>query len=225
MQELISSPMFGLCLSFGAYWAGSWLCTRFRLTLVNPMLFAAVLVIGFLKLTNISIEDYRIGADFIGMFLGPATVALAFSIYSQFEVLKKNFLPVLAGCTVGAATSIFSVWGLCKLFSLSPEMTASLLPKSVTTPIAMSVSEQLGGIAPVTVAAVVITGIIGSILAPLLLRFVKIGNPIAIGLGIGASSHAMGTAKALEIGELEGAMSGLAIGITGFATVILAMFL
>ena len=225
MTELLSSPFFGISLSLGAYLAGSWLCQRFRLTLVNPMLLAALLVIGFLKVTHIPMEYYNIGGDFIAMFLAPATVVLAFSIYNQFEMLKKNLLPVLAGCIVGAVTSMVSVFGLCKLFGLDKEMTISLLPKSVTTPIAMSVSQQLGGVLPITVAAVIVTGILGSILIPVLLRFVKVGSPLAVGLGIGASSHAVGTVKALEMGELEGAMSSLAIGITGFVTVLLAMFL
>lgn len=225
MKELVSSPLFGISLSLGAYLAGSWFCRRFRLPLVNPMLLAALIVIAFLKLTGIPMEYYNIGGDMIALFLAPATAALAFSIYSQVQVLKKNLLPILAGCTAGAATSIISVFGLCRLFGLNREMLLSLLPKSVTTPIAMSVSQQLGGVLPITIAAVVVTGILGSILNPMLLRFFKVKDPVAVGLGMGASAHAVGTAKALEMGEVEGAMSGLAIGITGVITVLLVMFL
>ena len=149
---------------------------------------------------------------------------MAVSIYSKLEQLKKNWLPVLAGCFAGAVTSIVSVYLMCRLFGLDRAMTASLLPKSVTTPIASAVSEGNGGIVSITVAAVIITGILGNLLAPLLVKLFRIKDPVAKGLGIGAASHAIGTAKALEMGETEGAMSGLAIGVCGIITALLALF-
>ena len=147
------------------------------------------------------------------------------AMQSQLEQLKKRLLPVLAGALVGSICSVGSILLLSRLFGLDESLTASLIPKSVTTPIAMSVSQQLGGIVPVTVAAVVVTGIVGAVFAPTFIRLFRVKDPVAAGLAIGVSSHALGTTKALEIGEVEGAMSGIAIGIAGLITVILAQFL
>ncbi len=222
MNEWISSPLFGITLSILAYAAGVWIQKKLRSPIANPLLIAIVLVIAFLKLTGISLETYDKGGDFISMFLAPATACLALSIYRQLPVLKKNLIPVIVGTTVGSAASMGSVWLLCKAFGLTDEMTVSLLPKSVTTPIAMGVAEQHGGIVPITVAAVVLTGILGAIFAPLLIRIFRVKNPIAAGLAIGTCSHAVGTSKAIELGEVEGAMSGIAIGTAGLVTVLIA---
>ena len=212
MADWFSSPLFGITLSIAAYGIGCWIQKKLRTPAANPLLIAIVLVILFLKATGIPLEAYNAGGDFIAMFLAPATACLAISIYRQLPVLKKNLIPVLAGSAVGAGVSMGSVYLLCRLFRLDEEMTASLLPKSVTTPIAMGVSEQLGGIVPITVAAVVFTGILGAIFAPLMIKIFRVRSPIAAGLAIGACSHAVGTSKAVELGEVEGAMSGIAIG-------------
>ena len=159
------------------------------------------------------------------MFLAPATAALALSIYGQIDVLKKNLLPIAAGTLVGSLTSIISVLGLCKLFGLSDELTASLIPKSVTTPIAMEISQQQGGIVSITVAAVIVTGIFGAIFAPTLLTRFRGKDPVESGIAIGTCSDSLGTSKAVELGEVEGAMSGIAIGAAGIFTVLLSMFL
>ncbi len=225
MSEWLSSPLFGITLSILAYVFGVWINKKLRSPLANPLLIAIILVILFLKLTRIPLSSYQVGGDFIGMFLAPATACLAVSIYNQFALLKKNLLPILAGSAVGSAASMGSVWFLCRIFRLDDQFTASLLPKSVTTPIAMGVAEQLGGLTSITVAAVVITGILGAMLAPLLLKLFRVKDPVAAGLAIGACSHAMGTAKALEIGEVEGAMSSIAIGVCGLITVVFAMFI
>ena len=160
----------------------------------------------------------------INLFLSPATVCVAVSVYAKLDVLKKNLLPVLVGCTVGAVTSVLSVWGLCRAFGLDTALTASLLPKSVTTPIASAIAEGHGGIVSITVVAVIFTGIVGNLSAPLMIRLFRVKDPVEAGLGIGACSHAMGTAKALELGETEGAMSGIAIGLCGIVTTVLALF-
>ena len=152
-------------------------------------------------------------------------VCLAVAIYSKVRLLKENWLPILVGCVVGSLVSMGSVLGLCRLFRLDEAMTASLLPKSVTTPIAVSVSQAHGGIPSITVVAVILTGIMGSILAPMLIRLFRVKDPITAGLAIGACSHAVGTSKALELGETEGAMSGLAIGVCGLVTVIFSLIL
>ena len=161
----------------------------------------------------------------IDMFLAPATACLAVAIYSKIKILKEYWLPILAGCTAGSAASMASVYGLCRLFGLDESLTISLIPKSVTTPIAVSVAEPNGGVVPVTVVAVIFTGILGGIFAPLLIRLLRVKDPVAAGLAIGASSHAVGTSKAVELGETEGAMSGLAIGICGIITVLFSMFI
>ena len=172
---------------------------------------------------HIPLEEFNKGGDFIAFFLIPATAALALSIYRQVWLLKRNFLPIIIGSAVGSLVSMGSVYGLCRLFRLDEVLTYSLIPKSVTTPIAMDVSLQLGGEPSITVAAVVVTGITGAILAPAFIRLFRVNNPIAAGVAIGTCSHALGTAKALEIGEVEGAMSGIAIGVSGILTVLFAM--
>ena len=194
---------------------------KLRTPIANPLLIAILLVIAFLKLTGIPLDAYRKGGDFISMFLAPATACLAVSIYSQRKLLKKNLFPVLAGSAAGSAASMGCVWLLCRLFRVEDSFTASLLPKSVTTPIAMGVAEQLGGVVPVTVAAVIFT----AVLAPALIRLFRVKDPVAAGLAIGACSHAVGTSKALELGEAEGAMSSIAIGVCGLMTVLFSMFL
>ena len=157
--------------------------------------------------------------------MAPATASLAVSIYRQLPLLKKNLLPVLAGCGTGSLASMGSVWLLCRLFRLDEALTASLLPKSVTTPIAIEIASQYGGIPSITVAIVVLTGILGAAAAPALIRLFRIRNPVEAGLAIGTCSHAVGTSKALELGEAEGAMSSIAIGVSGLLTVLFAMII
>ena len=225
MEAVTSSPLFGIVLSILAYAVGVWLNRKAKTPLVNPLLVAIILVALVLLAFHIPLEHYQAGGDFIALFLAPATASLALSVYRQREILKKNLFAVLLGCAAGSLTSMLSVYGLCRAFRLDEKLTASMLPKSVTTPIAMEISRQHGGIVPVTVAAVIITGILGSMLAPLLIKAFRVKNPVAAGVAIGTASHAVGTSKAVEIGETEGAMSGIAIGISGVFTVLLAMLL
>ena len=157
------------------------------------------------------------------MFLAPATACLAVAVYTKLQILKKYALPILVGCAAGSAASMGSVYLLCRLFGLDESLTVSLIPKSVTTPIAVSIAEPAGGMVPITVVAVIFTGILGGIFAPFLIRLFRVSDPVAAGLAIGASSHAVGTSKAIELGEVEGAMSGLAIGICGIITVLFSM--
>ena len=182
-------------------------------------------VVAQAKALGIPYEYYDQGGSLINLFLSPATACLAVAIYSKVQLLKENWLPILVGCVVGSAVSMGSILGLCRLFGLDEAMTASLLPKSVTTPIAVSVAQAHGGIPSITVVAVILTGILGSILAPVLIRLFRVKDPVTAGLSIGACSHAVGTSKALELGETEGAMSGLAIGVCGLVTVIFSLVL
>ena len=225
MADLFASPFFGVALSILAFWIGVKIQKKTRLAVCNPLLIASILVICILFVFRIPYADYNRGGELITLFLSPATAALAVSIYNKIRLLRKNWLPVLVGCTIGSLVSMGSVLLMCRIFGLDEAATASLLPKSVTTSIAVSVAEAHGGIPSFTVVAVCITGILGSIISPFLIRLLRVKNPVAAGLAIGASSHAVGTSKALEIGETEGAMSGLAIGVCGLITVLFSMFL
>ena len=225
MSELFASPFFGIALSIVAFSIGVWIQKKTGLVICNPLIIAIVLVSGVLLLFKIPYESYNEGGSIINMFLAPATSCLAVSVYTRMELLKKNWLPILAGCVAGSLTSMGSVFFLCRLFGLDEAMTYSLVPKSVTTPIAVGIAESHEGISSITVAAVILTGIMGSILAPFLIRIFRVKDSMTAGLAIGACSHAVGTSKAIEIGETEGAMSGLAIGICGIVTVVFSMFL
>lgn len=224
MRELFSSPFFGVALTIGAYALGTAIQRKTGLVICNGMILAVAAIIAVLTIFDIPYEDYNVGGDLINLFLGPATVCLAVTIYSQLDLLRQNLLPILVGCAAGALTSVISIWALCHMFGLDAALTVSLLPKSVTTPIATAISQGHGGIVPITVAAVIFTGLLGNLCAPLMIRLFRVKDPVAAGLAIGACSHAMGTAKALELGEMEGAMSGLAIGLCGIFTTILALF-
>ena len=225
MSELFASPFFGIALSIVAFSIGVWIQKKTGLVICNPLIIAIVLVSGVLLLFKIPYESYNEGGSIINMFLAPATSCLAVSVYTRMELLKKNWLPILAGCVAGSLTSMGSVFLLCRLFGLDEAMTYSLVPKSVTTPIAVGIAESHGGISSITVAAVILTGIMGSILAPFLIRIFRVKDSMTAGLAIGACSHAVGTSKAIEIGETEGAMSGLAIGICGIVAGVFSMFL
>ena len=224
MSELASSVFFGLTLTVLAYWVGMTIQKKSGLVICNHMIIAAGLIVLTLKGLGISYEQYYVGGSIVNMLLGPATACMALAIYQKRELLKENWLPVLLGCLAGAVTTVATVLVMSRMFGLSGEMTVSLLPKSVTTPIASAISESHGGIVSITVAAVIFTGILGNLTAPFLVKLFRVKDPMAAGLGIGACSHGMGTAKALEMGKTEGAMSGLAIGICGIVTSILALF-
>ena len=225
MRELLASPYFGIFLSIAAYALGCGLNRKFRTPLCNPLLIAIVLVVGVLLVFRIPYEDYNAGGEIVSLFLAPATACLAVGIYSKLEVLKKYWLPILVGAVAGSASSMLSVYALCRLLGLDEQLTVSLIPKSVTTPIAVGIVESAGGLTPITVVAVIVTGILGAILAPAMIRLFRISDSVAAGLAIGACSHAVGTSKAVELGEVEGAMSGLAIGVCGVVTVVLSLLL
>ena len=225
MSDVFSSPFFGIALSILTFWIGAKIQKQLKSVICNPLLIAILLTSVVLLAFDIPYESYNEGGAIINMFLTPATACLAVSIYTKIQILKENCIPIVVGCTVGSLASMGSVWLLCRLFGLDEAMTASLIPKSITTPIAMEVCQSHGGIVPVTVIAVIFTGILGSILAPFLIRLFRVDNPVTAGLAIGACSHAVGTSRALELGETEGAMSGLAIGVCGIITVIVSMVL
>ncbi|MGM9526691.1 MAG: LrgB family protein [Peptococcaceae bacterium] len=222
LNEVLYSPYFGVVLSIFMYQVGIIISRKIQNPIANPLLIAVILIIAFLKLFDIPMEAFNKGGDLINLFLAPATAALAVPIYKNLQILKANLKPILAGTIVGSFASMAVIFGLCKLFGLDHTLTASLLSKSVTTPIAMGVTEQLGGIVPIGIAAVIFTGITGSIIAPFMVKLFRVKDPVAQGVGIGTCSHAVGTTRAIAMGELQGAMSGIAMGLAGFFTVLWA---
>ena len=220
-----STPFFGLTLTVVCWCLALWLQKKTGLLVCNPVLISALMIIAIMLLFDIPLEHYNAGGSIIKLMLGPATAVLALNIYQQRTVLKEHFVPVVVGCLAGSAASILSVLLLCRLFLTHSAFTASMLPKSVTTAIALGISENGGGIPGFTAAAVVITGVEGAMLAPLFARLFRITDPVAEGVAIGACSHAIGTSKALEIGQLQGAMSSISICICGIITSVLALFL
>ena len=214
---------FGVVISVAAFQAAVVLNRHVKSPLLNPLLVAVAFIVIFLVAFHIPLSTYQEGASVISGFLGPATAVLAYSIYRQIAVLKKHFIPILAGCLAGSITSMLSAWGLCELMGLSDAIAMSTVAKSVTTPIAIGITSTLGGVQSVTVAVVIASGIMGSMLAPTLTRLFHVKSPIAAGVAIGASSHAVGTVRAAQMGELEGAMSGLAISVSGLLTLVLAL--
>ena len=219
MKEfLCDSVFFGVMLSLLAYGAGVLLKKKFRLSVFNPLLIAIIIVMIVLAAFHVDYESYNQGAQYLSYLLTPATVCLAIPLYEQLEQLKKNIKAIICGIVSGVLTSLSSVLAL--LFGLSHEEYVTLLPKSITTAIGMGVSEELGGIVTITVAVIIVTGVFGSMIADLVCRLFHITEPVARGIGIGSSSHAVGTTRAMEMGEIEGAMSSLSIAVSGLLTVI-----
>ena len=224
MKEFITeSVFFGVVITLVTYELGMWMKKKLKFAICNPLLIAIIAIILFLIGFDIDYEVYNEGAQFISYLLTPATVCLAVPLYEQFELLKKNVTAVLAGILAGVLTSATCVLVLCVLMKLGHEQYVTLLPKSITTAIGMVVSEELGGYATITVAVIVVTGIFGYIMADFILKIFRITDPIAKGVAIGTSSHAGGTARDMELGEVEGAMSSLSIAVAGLTTVLVTM--
>ena len=223
MNAFFQNSMFaGVTLSLIAYLFGVILKKKLKLGIFNPLLISIVISIGVLLIGKVDYDTYNEGAKFLSWLLTPATVCLAIPLYEQWELLKQNYKAVLLGLLAGTVTSLTTVFVLAKLFGLSHEEYVTLLPKSITTAIGMGVSEELGGYVTITVAVIIITGVLGNMIGEQICKLFRITEPISKGLAFGASSHAIGTAKALEIGEVEGAMSSLAIAVSGIFTVVLA---
>lgn len=217
---LFSSVFFGVFVSLFGYELGVLLKKKLKWAILNPLLIAIIFVIVVLRLLKIDYQTYYDGAQYLSYLLTPATVCLAVPLYEQLTVLKRHWKAILAGVVSGVLSSLTSILILARLFSLSHEQYVTLLPKSITTAIGMGVSEELGGIVTVTVAVIIITGILGNIIAEAVCKLFKIEEPIAKGLAMGTAAHAIGTVKAMEIGEVEGAMSSLAIAVSGLLTVV-----
>jgi len=219
-----SSVFFGVFLTLGTYFVGLRIKKKTGLAVMNPILIAVALVIALLSLLDIPYETYNQSAKLISSLLTPATICLAVPLYEQLTLLKKHRNAILAGVLSGVVTSLACVLTLSLIFGLDHASYVTLLPKSVTSAIGMGVSEELGGYVSITVAVIIITGILGNMIAQSVFKLFHIINPVARGIAIGASSHAIGTAKAMELGQIEGAMSSLSIVISGLLTVVGASF-
>lgn len=213
------SIFFGVMLSLMAYSIGLLLKKKLKLGIFNPLLIAAILIIAFLSITKIDYETFNSGAKYISYLLTPATVALAIPLYKQFQLLKQNTAALIIGIGSGVLSSFLSIAAMAILFQFSHEEYVTFLPKSITTAIGIGISEELGGYVSITAASIIVTGILGSIMAELVFKLFRIREPIAKGIALGTASHAIGTAKAMELGETEGAMSSLAIILSGILTV------
>lgn len=225
MKEIFANfTFFGVVISLAGYELGILLKKKFKFPLLNPLLVSIVFVIGFLVLFRIDYDTYNNGAKYLSYLLTPATVCLAIPLYQQMELLKKNMLAVILGILSGVLASLCSTLIFAFLFEMTHKEYVTMLPKSITTAIGMAVSEELGGIVTITIATIILTGIIGNIIAETVCRIFKIEEPIAKGVAIGSASHAIGTVKAMEMGEIEGAMSSLAIAVAGLITVVGASF-
>lgn len=226
MQALVeflnSTASWGVLLCLAAYGLGVYVQRRSRKQFLNPLLLSSILIIVLLSALRVPYPDFKTSAAPVSYLLLPSTVSLAIPLYEQWELLKKSAVAILIGCFSGVVASLGSIAAMAWILRMERVHAATLLPKSVTTAIGMDVAKTLGGMAPLAAAAIILTGIAGNLIAQWLLDALKIREPLARGIAIGTSSHAIGTAKALEMGEIEGAMSGLAIAVAGIMTAILA---
>ncbi|MBR0084989.1 MAG: LrgB family protein [Lachnospiraceae bacterium] len=222
MNEFFSaSSFFGLALTLVVFFLMNAFCNKVRVPFINPVILSLFIIIAVLIVFDISYSTYEKSAGILNTMLTPATICLAIPLYRQINVLKKNFSAIIIGVSCGAASSVVTVFILSKVFNVSDALMYSMLPKSVTSAIALGISGELGGILAITTLCVTITGQFGAIIAVSLLRILKITDPAAKGLAIGTSCHAMGTTRAMQIGEIEGAMSSLAIVVSGITTMII----
>lgn len=224
LNKIIDNPLFITTFILMVYVFSVWLNKKTKLTIINPLLITTIILISTLLILKIPYEKISSGAEFIKMFISPATTSLAVIIYKNFSIVKRNFLPILIGCTAGAVTSISSISFLCRIFSISEKIYISLLPKSITLAIGLETSQQIGGIPSITAVATFFTGLFVAIIGPSLIKLLNIKSKIASGIALGTSGHGLGTAKALQSSELEGALSSISICFCGIATVIMLAF-
>ncbi len=223
MNDLfLNSATIGVLISLLAYQIGMFLRKKTKLDICNPFMISIILVIVFLLLFDVDYDNYNQSAKYLSYLLTPTTVCLAIPLYEKLDLLKKHFAAIMVGIMSGVMTSLISILGMSYLFKLSHSEYVTLLPKSITTAIGIGVSEELGGYVSITAASIMITGILGNIIGEIICKCFRIKHSISKGLALGTSSHAIGTTKAMELGEVEGAMSSLSIVVAGLLTVVLA---
>jgi predicted murein hydrolase (TIGR00659 family) len=219
---LSASPLLHLTLTLAAFQFGTWVYTKSNLNpLLNPVLIAVVIIVAVLLATHTNYQEYFEGAQFVHFLLGPATVALAIPMFRQFDKVRRSAIAIIASVVTGSVTAIASALGVGYVLGASSDALISLATKSVTAPVAMGISEQLGGLPSLTAVLVIVTGILGAMIGPVILNLIGVKDWPARGLAIGTASHGIGTARALQVDELAGAFSGLAMGLNALATAIL----
>lgn len=221
MYNVFDTEIFGIILTILFFNIGIYIQKKTNKPIFNPLLIAILGIILFLSITRIPYESYKLGGDRINFFLGPVTIVLAVPLYKQFDLFKKYLLEILIGISCGVVVSFISIKLIGHFTNADVDIINSLIPKSITTPMGISLTKTLNGVEAITVVSIILTGILGAIISPIVFKIGKINNPVAKGIALGTSAHALGTTKALEMGEVEGAMSGLSIGISGIITVIL----
>lgn len=221
MSEYLDTPIFGFALTVIAFQVGLYINRKVRNAIFNPLIIAITLIMIVLISLDIDYEIYNKGGSIVTFFINPTTVVLALPLYKQLNKLKGRGITITIGIAAGTIASFISVIYLGKLFGISETITLSLVPKSATTAISKEISSQIGGIPALTIAATSITGIIGYLMGPGIFKILGINDEVAIGIALGTASHAMGTAKAMEIGEVEGGMASLAIGVAGLMVVLI----
>ena len=225
MTELFTSKVFSITITLCVFYFAQKMYARWKYALLNPVLLSILALIAFLKLTHVSYADYFEGGQIISFFLGPAVVALGVPLYLQLPEIKKRGKAILLAVLLGSAGGILAAAGIAAALGASRAVIISLAPKSATTPIAMGIVEKLGGIPALTAAIVIATGILGAVAGPWFLKLIGVTSPTAFGLALGAAAHGIGTARAVEEGEIQGALSGLALGLNGIFTAILTPLL
>lgn len=221
MYNVFYTEIFGIILTILFFNIGIYIQKKTNKPIFNPLLIAILGIILFLSITKIPYESYKLGGDRINFFLSPVTIVLAVPLYKQFDLFKKYLLEILIGISCGVVVSFISIKLIGHFTNADVNIINSLIPKSITTPMGISLTKTLNGVEAITVVSIILTGILGAIISPIVFKIGKINNPVAKGIALGTSAHALGTTKALEMGEVEGAMSGLSIGISGIITVIL----
>ena len=221
MYNVFDTEIFGVILTILFFNIGIYIQKKTNKPIFNPLLIAILGIILFLSITKIPYESYKLGGDRINFFLSPVTIVLAVPLYKQFDLFKKYLLEILIGISCGVVVSFISIKLIGHFTNADVDIINSLIPKSITTPMGISLTKTLSGVEAITVVSIILTGILGAIISPIVFKIGKINNPVAKGIALGTSAHALGTTKALEMGEVEGAMSGLSIGISGIITVIL----
>lgn len=225
LNELFQESLyFGITLSLITYYIGFQIQKKWKKVYLNPLLIAVALIIVFLLVTGIDLETYSYGAKYLSYFLTPVTVALAVPLYKQIRVLKENTAAILISIAIGCLAHAGVVIGILLFFGTDRQLILSLLPKSITTAIGLGVSAEIGGIQGITTIGIMVAGVSGAVVGPTIMKFLKINEPVAQGLALGSASHAIGTSKAIEMGEVQAAMSSLAIVVTGIMTVVILPF-
>ena len=220
------SSYLGILITIFSYLVGKYLSKKFKNPIFNPLLVGIVLSILIMVIFDINYDEYKVGGDYISFFIAPATVALVVPLYKNISILRRNLIPIVIGIFVGSLTAVISVIVLADLLNLDYNMKITLMTQSITTAIALPMSEILGGIGAITAIAVSSRGVFGAVIAPSLFKLLKIEDPVAKGVSIGTASHASGTSKAIEMGEVEGSISGLSIAIAGvFTAIIIPIFI